>query len=142
MTPVQIQIAAQPSTSESTSSTLRQLVSRRLAEERVNSNDDESTVSINNSERCQFSGNSDTVTHKQSCAQRERESFSARIKLTTCSICLEHVKQEKPEEIVLTPCGHILHTGCYNRNRAVGVNPNQCPTCKRRIPKLYQLFNA
>ena len=62
--------------------------------------------------------------------------------MTECSICLKQVGQAKPEEIVFTPCGHLLHTGCYNRNRAVGVNPNRCPTCKRSIPRLFQLSST
>jgi hypothetical protein len=104
--------------------------------------DDESMVSMSNPRRCQQCGKLDTIEHKQDCEERERESLSARFKRTQCSICLEQVGQARPEEIVFTPCGHVLHTRCYNNNRQVGVNPDLCPTCKRHIPQLYQLFHA
>jgi hypothetical protein len=134
-------IDEQPSTSASTSQTLRQFVSRQLEIERSVS-DDESIISANNPQKCQLCGKRDTSAHRRACSERERESFSAKFKQTTCSVCLEHLGQARHDEIVFTPCGHVLHTRCYNNNRTLGVNPDHCPTCKRRIPQLYQLFLA
>ncbi len=138
-TPVQVPV--QPSTSASRSSTQQQLVAQQRVEI-DDSDDDNSVVSVNNPRRCQLCGERDTPVHKQACNERERESLSARFKQTQCSICLEQIGQAKPDDVVFTPCGHILHTACYNRNRVLGVMPDNCPTCKRRIPQLYQFYHA
>jgi hypothetical protein len=104
------------------------------------SSDNESIISARNPQKCQQCGRRDTTVHKAACDQRERESFATKIKLVECGICLEQFGQARPEEMVFTPCGHILHTRCYNNNRAVGVNPNLCPTCKSAMPQLHHPY--
>ncbi len=112
-----VQVSVQPSTSASTSSTQQQLVAQQRVEI-DDSDDDNSVVSVNNPRRCQLCGKRDTPVHKQACNERKRESLSARFKQKQCSIWIIDVE--------FTPCGHILQTACYNRNRVLGVMPDNC----------------
>ena len=47
-----------------------------------------------------------------------------------CSICIEQIKPEEAQEVVLTKCDHLFHYKCLS---SWVIRKQQCPNCKASL---------